>query len=227
MAKTTVVCPCGVEFTTSQPAKLYHSKPCQRRTQNGRARKDSLLERVIAHKDSRACSDCKAVAGKRWPFFWNDYDLEANDLNAALLLCARCWRRYSGKKLGQETQMDRWERLTDLKVAERELSESEGVRGFVSDVRANGLSIVHLEDLAEDKSKRKSAKRPPTTMPATFSLRQLAQLPPSGRMAYVQAFPDEVEKLKPREQDAVSTLLCEAACEELASEAPINSALAL
>ena len=56
------------------------------------------------------------------------------------------------------------------------------LRGYVSDVRTNGLSIVHLEDLAEDKSKRKSAKRPPAAMPAPFSLGQLAQLPPSERM---------------------------------------------
>jgi hypothetical protein len=138
---------------------------------------------------------------KRWTFFWNDYDCESENLDAGLILCSRCWRRYSGKKLGQEKWIDREERLTDLKVAEKELSESGALRGYVSDVRTNGLSIVFLEDLAEDKSKRKSAKRWPAAMPATFSLRQLAQLPPSGHMAYVQAFPNEIEKLKPGEQD--------------------------
>ncbi len=35
-------------FTTSQPAKLYHDKKCQRQAQNQRARKDSLLERMVA-----------------------------------------------------------------------------------------------------------------------------------------------------------------------------------
>jgi hypothetical protein len=63
MAKTKV-CPCGIEFTTSQPARIYHDKKCQRREQNATARKDSLLERVIAHKGSRACSHCKTTAGK-------------------------------------------------------------------------------------------------------------------------------------------------------------------
>jgi hypothetical protein len=229
MAKTTKVCPCGVEFVTSQPAKLYHSKSCQRRAQNGRARKDSLLAQVIAHKGSRACSGCNSIKGKRWPFFWNDYDREANNLAVALLLCARCWRRYSGKKLGQEKQMDSYERLVDLKVTEKELQEDEASNGLVYDWRTNGLSLVHLEDIAEDKSKRKTSPPKPRSgkaMPAVFSLRYLAQLPPSERMAYVEAYPAEIEKLNPRDQDSVSTLLCEAASEELASEAPI-SALAL
>jgi hypothetical protein len=225
MAKITKVCPFdGIEFTTSQPARIYHDKKCKRRAQNATARKDSLLQRVIAHKASRACSHCKTTAGKvRWPFFWNDYDREDENLDAALLLCSKCWARYSGKKLGQETQMDHWDQLTDLKVAEKELSESDACRGCVSDWKANKLSIVHLEDLAEDKSKPKSAKKAPKVMPAGFSLRYLAQLPPSARMAYVEAYPAEIEKLKPKDQDSVSTLLCEAASEELASEAPISA----
>jgi hypothetical protein len=94
MAKITKVCPAdGIEFTTSQPARIYHDKKCQRRAQNGRAPKDSLLERLIAYKGGRACSDCKATAGKRWPFFRNDYDREAENLDAGLILCSRCWSR--------------------------------------------------------------------------------------------------------------------------------------
>lgn len=200
------VCPCGVEFISSQPASKYHNEQCKRRAQNGRARKGSLLERVIAYRGSRTCSHCKSIEGKRWTFFWDDYDREASNLDVALLLCAKCWSRYSGKKLGQEKQMDRQERLTDLKLAE-----------------VNDLSIVHLEDIAEDKSKYKSAKRPPKVTPDDFSLRYLAKLPPSERLAYVKAYPAEVEKLTEPELDLVSTLLCEAASEDLASKAPISA----
>lgn len=97
-----------------------------KRAQNARARKDSPLERVIAHKGDRSCSHCKTTAGKpRWLFFWNDYDCEAENLDAGLILCSRCWSRFSGEKLGQQKRMDRAERLTDLKVAERKLSESD------------------------------------------------------------------------------------------------------
>jgi hypothetical protein len=167
------------------------------------------------------CSHCKSIDGKRWAFFWDDYDREANNLDVALLLCAKSWSRYSGKKLGQEKEMDRQERLTDLKLAEVGLSASDGP--FISECRANGLSIVHLEDIAEDKSKYKSAKRPPKVTPDDFSLRYLAWLPPSERLAYVKAYPAEVEKLTGGDLDLVGTLLCEAASEDLASEAPISA----
>jgi hypothetical protein len=65
---------------------------------------------------------------KRWTFFWNDYDCESENLDAGLILCSRCWRRYSGKKLGQEKWIDREERLTDLKVAEKELCTRSDLR---------------------------------------------------------------------------------------------------
>jgi hypothetical protein len=215
------VCLCGVEFISSQPASKYHNEQCKRRAQNGTARKGSLLEQVIAQKSSKVCSHCKSIEGKRWTFFWDDHDREANNLDVVLLLCAKCWSRYSGKKLGQKKQMDRQERLTDLKVADEELSESDDP--LVSDCIANKLSIVHLEDIAEDKSKYKSAKRPPKIKPDDFSLRYLAKLPPSERLDYVKAYLAEVEKLTEAELDLVGTLLCEAASEDLASEAPISA----
>jgi hypothetical protein len=221
MAKTTKLCPCGVEFITSQPAAIYHDKKCQRRAQNAGARKDSLLAQVIAHKGSRACNHCKSIDGKRWTFFWDDYDREANNLDVAFILCSRCWARFSGKKLGQEKKRDSQERLTDLNLADKEQSESDDP--LVSQCKEDGLSIVHLEDIAEDKSKYKSAKRPPTVIPDEFSLRYLERLPPSERLAYVKAYPAEVEKLTEPELDLVSTLLCEAASEDLASEAPISA----
>jgi len=94
MANYAKICPSdAIEFTTPQPARIYHDKKCQRRAQNATARKDSLLEQVIAYKGSRACSRCKATTGKRWLFFWNDYDHEDNNLNLALLLRSR-WARY-------------------------------------------------------------------------------------------------------------------------------------
>ena len=108
-------------------------------------------------------------------------------------------------------------------MTERELIESDSTSGILSDWRAGGLSIGHLEDIAEDTSAKKLVRneRYRKFDETAFCLHQLAALPVSSRLAYVQVNAVALERLKQRDLDSVGTLLCEAASDELAVSAPI------
>lgn len=149
---------CDVTFETTRPNKKYHSKKCAKKAENRRLHKETITDRLIAYKGTTACSICKSTAGKwRAAFFWNIEDQDAENLAAALLLCSKCWKHHCSKRLGQDKQMDKYERVADLAILE---ADPNFIDDQLNGILQGGLSPVHLEDIAEDKSLLKRAPKP-------------------------------------------------------------------
>jgi hypothetical protein len=81
---------CGEEFDPGTTRRRYHTKKCKKKAEHQRLDPETPTDRVIAVKGSN-CSNCEyAGPGKRWAFWWEDYDRQEEEMETAMVLCAKC-----------------------------------------------------------------------------------------------------------------------------------------
>jgi hypothetical protein len=111
--KTIKTCACGKAFEPSSNRQVCCSKKCTKKIANRRLRGESLSERVVRLK-GRRCHGCKSTKpGRRYAFFWEDEDREAERLDVAGVACYGCNKIGNALKLGQKREFDAWDRLAE------------------------------------------------------------------------------------------------------------------
>jgi len=130
---------CGLEFIPTNNRQKFYSKAHAKKAANRRARGESLSDRVV-RLEGRRCGGCGSEEpGRRFAFFWDREDQEAENVDAAIVACYRCNKIGNRLRLGQERLFESFDRLADDELVESLLpEESDGIREAIA---AGDLSI--------------------------------------------------------------------------------------